>query len=139
MFSQACVKNSVYWGACMAGGHAWWGLCGGGHVWQESQLLQWTVRILLECILVVFESRIFITETELMLQHLSLWLHPVYGLSIKQVQTVSFTTCSVTNEGKTHKYNTKKWGPYYLANYSEKLHKNVKKNVCMHVPPKSTS
>ena len=31
-------------GACMAGGR--------GHAWQERRPLQWTVRILLECILV---------------------------------------------------------------------------------------
>ena len=46
----ACMVGSVHgWGACMAGGHA---LRGGGHAWQERQPLQWTVRILLEYILV---------------------------------------------------------------------------------------
>ena len=76
MFSQACVKNSVYmrghvWQgcvcggpcvtrACMAGGV--WGMhgggskaClvgGGGRAWQERWPLQRTVRTLLECILV---------------------------------------------------------------------------------------
>ena len=39
MFSQACVKNSVH--------------RGGGEAWQERRPLQRTVRILLECILVV--------------------------------------------------------------------------------------
>ena len=39
-------------GACSAGG-----MCGGrgGHVWQERWPLQWTVRILLECILVKYD------------------------------------------------------------------------------------
>ena len=39
MFSQACVKNSVHRGACMAGGHAWWegGMHGKGkHAWQDG-------------------------------------------------------------------------------------------------------
>ena len=40
-------------GACMAGGYACWGVMHGeGHVWQERRLLQRTVRIPLECILV---------------------------------------------------------------------------------------
>ena len=55
-------------GACMTGGvcgrgHAWQGgmhdgvmrgggMHGGGRAWQEKRPLQWTVRILLECILV---------------------------------------------------------------------------------------
>ena len=75
MFSQACVKNSVHkrggghaWqevcvvgGACMAGGMPGKGgmhdrgcVWRGGHVWQERQPLQRTVRILLECILVLY-------------------------------------------------------------------------------------
>ena len=35
MFSQACVKNSVGGGACMARRHAWQEVCvaGGIHVW----------------------------------------------------------------------------------------------------------
>ena len=53
-------------GACVLGGHAWWvgvhgrgacmagGVCGVGvHVWQEIRPLKRTVRILLECILVL--------------------------------------------------------------------------------------
>ena len=74
MFSQACVKNSVHSGACMAGSmhgreHAWQGACmaggmcgggcawlracmAGGHAWQERWPLQQMVCILLECILV---------------------------------------------------------------------------------------
>ena len=58
MFSEACVKNSVHGGVCMVG-HAWGGMRGMGGVhawwgraWQEIRPLQWTVRILLECILV---------------------------------------------------------------------------------------
>ena len=41
-----CGKEGVHGkgGACMGGG---------GHVWQERRPLQWTVRILLECILVL--------------------------------------------------------------------------------------
>ena len=47
-------------GMCMAGGHVWQGACvhggegvckAGGHAWQERQPLQWTLCILLECIL----------------------------------------------------------------------------------------
>ena len=30
IFSEACVKNSVHMGACMAGGHAWQGACMAG-------------------------------------------------------------------------------------------------------------
>ena len=82
MFSQACVKNSVHRGVgvhgkgacmpkgiCIAGGvhdrgacvaedytfkceNAWW-VGGGGCAWQERRPLQHTVRILLECILVL--------------------------------------------------------------------------------------
>ena len=55
----ACVAGgSVHaQGACMARGvhgrgHVWQGACGRGHAWQERWSLQWTVRILLECILV---------------------------------------------------------------------------------------
>ena len=79
-WGMACVVKGVcmvkgrgvcaWQGACMAGGHACQGacmgdmhggyiggMCGGGcawqgHAWQERQPLQWTVRILLECILV---------------------------------------------------------------------------------------
>ena len=41
-------------GACMAGGHASQGACmTGGSAWQERRPLQRTVRILLECILVL--------------------------------------------------------------------------------------
>ena len=40
-------------GACMAEGMCGGGMHGGGHVWQERWPLQWTVRILLECILVM--------------------------------------------------------------------------------------
>ena len=46
-------------GACVAGGHAWWGGCmaggGGGRAWQilRDTVNERTVRILLECILVV--------------------------------------------------------------------------------------
>ena len=57
---------------------------------------------------------------------------------MKQAQSVPFNTCSVTNKGK-HKQNTKKWGTCYLANYTEKLHKNVK-TWCPHLlnlPPKN--
>ena len=39
-------------GACVAGGQYMAGGCGGGRVWQEIRPLQWTVHILLECILV---------------------------------------------------------------------------------------
>ena len=42
----ACMARG---GACMAGGV----VCGRGHAWQERRLLQRTVRILLECILVL--------------------------------------------------------------------------------------
>ena len=62
MFSQACVKNSVRVGACVAKGglrgkggmHGEGGVNGGGggHAWQEKRPLQRTVRILLKCILV---------------------------------------------------------------------------------------
>ena len=51
--------------ACMAGGHAWQGACmaggmhGWGHAWQERQPPQRTVRILLECILVI---HVFVLE-----------------------------------------------------------------------------
>ena len=46
----ACVAGRHAWqGECVAGGHARWG---GGHAWQERRPLR-TVRILLECILVV--------------------------------------------------------------------------------------
>ena len=67
IFSQACVTNSVHggWGACMAGGAWEGGVCGRGvcvagrmHgrgrcAWQEKRPLQWEVRNLLECILVL--------------------------------------------------------------------------------------
>ena len=56
MARGACVVR----GACMAkdmrgeGGQAWWGgMHGGGHAWQERRPLPRTVRILLECILVL--------------------------------------------------------------------------------------
>ena len=51
----ACVAGGMHGSrVCMARGHAWQGTCvaGGGHAWQERMPLQWTVRILLECILV---------------------------------------------------------------------------------------
>ena len=50
MFSHLSVSHSVHMagGACMARG--------GGHAWQERRPLQWTVCILLECILVYFMS-----------------------------------------------------------------------------------
>ena len=54
-----CGRVHVWQGACMAGGvhdrgHVWQGACmAGGHAWQERWPLQWTVRILLECILLV--------------------------------------------------------------------------------------
>ena len=41
---------------------AWQGVCtvgvlhGRGHAWQEKRQLQWTVRILLECILVNYKN-----------------------------------------------------------------------------------
>ena len=47
-----CVhgEGHVWWGHAWQGGHAWW-----GHAWQERQPLQQTLRILLECILVLQE------------------------------------------------------------------------------------
>ena len=47
-----CVAGGMHGkGGCGVGvlskGYAWW-----GHTWQERWSLQWTVRILLECILV---------------------------------------------------------------------------------------
>ena len=53
-----CGGGHACQGVCMGGGHEWWGACmvgsvhGRGHAWQERQPLQWTVHILLECILV---------------------------------------------------------------------------------------
>ena len=60
-----CGGGHAWWGACMAGGmhgrgHAWWGgMCGGGVGWRAWQILRDTVneravRILLECLLVIF-------------------------------------------------------------------------------------
>ena len=51
MFSQACVKHSVHMG--------WGG--GGGREWQDRRPLQRTVRILLECILVLSDILILLT------------------------------------------------------------------------------
>ena len=46
-------------GACMAGGVHGRTVCmAGGHTWQDRRPLQWTVHILLECILVYFEKLI---------------------------------------------------------------------------------
>ena len=67
VFTPIC--HSVHRGACVVGvgacmvvgwgmcgrGHAWQGgtcVAGGRHAWQERWQLLWTVRILLECILV---------------------------------------------------------------------------------------
>ena len=51
MAKGVCIaRGHAWWGGCMAGGHAWQG---GGCAWQERRPLQLTVRILLECILVV--------------------------------------------------------------------------------------
>ena len=106
---EFCLSGGMHGrGTCVVGG-VWWGACVAG----ESAI------------------RIFITETEPVLHHLFLWLRPVDGLFLSQ--TVSFTTCSVTNEGK-HKHNTKKLGSCYLENYTKKLHKNVEKDVCTHHP-----
>ena len=48
-------RGCAWQGVCMAGG-----VCGGVHgrgcVWQERWPLQWTVRILLECILVEYNQ-----------------------------------------------------------------------------------
>ena len=41
------------WRACITGGMCSGGMHGRGHLWQERMPLQWMVRILLECILVV--------------------------------------------------------------------------------------
>ena len=54
MFSQEFVKNSVHGG----GGH------GGGCEWRERRPLQRTVRILLECILVVHNFRLINSTSE---------------------------------------------------------------------------
>ena len=58
VWQGAHMGGHVWWGACMAGtwmagvvygrGHAW----RGGQAWQERWPLQWTICILLECILV---------------------------------------------------------------------------------------
>ena len=68
MFSQASVilstgggegdvrgKGACVVGACTTRGRAWQGACmaGGGHAWQERRPLKRTVRILLECTLVI--------------------------------------------------------------------------------------
>ena len=65
-----CGGGHVWQGVCMAGGHAWWGgacvargscvarracMAGGGRAWQQRLPLQQTVRILLECILVLMK------------------------------------------------------------------------------------
>ena len=62
MFSQAPVILSTGGGGhAWQGGHAWGvrdrGMCGGGRAWQERRPLQRTVRILLECILVVKQKQ----------------------------------------------------------------------------------
>ena len=56
-------RGHAWQGACMVGGACVAGVCvaggmlggGGGvlHAWQERQPLRWTVRILLDCILVL--------------------------------------------------------------------------------------
>ena len=41
MFSQVCVKNSVYRGGVHGRGHAWrGGMCGRGHVWGKGHAWQ---------------------------------------------------------------------------------------------------
>ena len=68
------VKGDVHGdrGMCGKGGHVWQGcmcvaggmhgrkgdMCGGGRVWQERCSLQWTVCILLECILVTTRNEV---------------------------------------------------------------------------------
>ena len=54
IYNTQCVKKSVHRGE----GCAWQGGMHWGHAWQERQPLQWTVRILLECILVQCISRL---------------------------------------------------------------------------------
>ena len=51
---QGGMHGGHAWGACMAGRHVWQGVCMAGGAWQERQPLQQVVRILLECILVIF-------------------------------------------------------------------------------------
>ena len=56
---HAWQGGCAWQGTCMAGVCVWWGVCmvgEGGHAWQERQPLQQTVRILLECILVIRQS-----------------------------------------------------------------------------------
>ena len=56
-----CGRGGVWWGACiaggcMAGGGGMHGKGGGGYgAWQERRPLQLKVRILVECILVIYE------------------------------------------------------------------------------------
>ena len=48
------MAEGVHGGGVCCMGCVWWGVHGkGGHVWQERWPLQQTVRILLECILVM--------------------------------------------------------------------------------------
>ena len=50
----ACLAGRCAWqGVCMAGGHAWQAAC----MTREIFPLQWTERILLECILVIWFER----------------------------------------------------------------------------------
>ena len=60
----ACMAGGVWpGGACVVGDmHGWWGVCmPGGDAWQERRQLQQVVRILLECILVLFNVTTFHT------------------------------------------------------------------------------
>ena len=50
----ACMAGGMCGGRCVWKGGMHGGMHGkGGHAWQEKQQLQWVIRILLECILVI--------------------------------------------------------------------------------------